>query len=114
VDAVALAVHTSLLHCYFTILLHAASSIEVPIPTLFRLMPLPAVVVQHFAMSLGRHGVDFRGLLPPLFEKAALRQYQQKIEQAASNFANGLPSASLVTHSLSSSRQAIYDGASPL
>lgn len=68
---------------------------------------------QHFAMSLGRHGVDFRGLLPPLFEEAALRQYRQKIEQATTTFCNALPSASLTTHSLASNRQPVYDGTSP-
>ena len=52
----------------------------------------------HFALSLGRVGLDFRALLAPLFETAAVRLYQSRMSAATVAFATALRSAGMVSH----------------
>ena len=65
------------------------------------------------AASLARHGVDFRSLLQPIFERAVESQYARALEHATQRFKDSLPAAQLATHSLSSQRQVIYVRAAP-
>eukprot|EP00041_Stephanoeca_diplocostata_P019266 m.412903 g.412903 ORF g.412903 m.412903 type:complete len:667 (-) comp21259_c0_seq1:106-2106(-) len=52
----------------------------------------------HFALSLGRVGLDFRSLLPPLFESAILNYFTWRVELAAAEFSDQLPTLALVSH----------------
>lgn len=53
---------------------------------------------QHFALSLGRHGVDFRPLLTPVFERASVRLFTTRIAAASKGFAADLTSVTLTAH----------------
>lgn len=42
--------------------------------------------MQHFALSLGRVGIDFRLLLPPLFERTIRDIFVAQVKTATNNF----------------------------
>eukprot|EP00039_Didymoeca_costata_P012841 m.186911 g.186911 ORF g.186911 m.186911 type:complete len:592 (-) comp15599_c0_seq6:2142-3917(-) len=52
----------------------------------------------HFALSLGRVGLDFRVLLPPLFEKAAYELFAAQCKIAVANLEDRLSSIDLFKH----------------
>ena len=56
----------------------------------------------YFGLSLGRIGTDFRALLPPLFQEAALSTFQRNIDGALSAFRSALShytlASSIVLH----------------
>lgn len=52
----------------------------------------------HFALSLGRVGLDFRALLPPLFERAILDLISSRIEVATADFIQDMPTMALLAH----------------
>ena len=61
--------------------------------SLFSIPPL-----QHFALSLGRHGVDFRPLLTPIFERACVRLFSSRVSQATKAFVTELTTVTLTAH----------------
>ena len=56
----------------------------------------------YFGLSLGRIGTDFRALLPPLFQEAALTTFQRNVDAALSAFRSALShytlASSIVLH----------------
>ena len=55
-------------------------------------------IFQHFALSLGRHGVDFRPILTILFERTVVIQFSSRLSNAARAFSVDLPSIGLTAH----------------
>lgn len=53
----------------------------------------------HFALSLGRVGMDFRPLLAPLFEQTIADLFSSRIDLAFSDFVGQVPTMALVAHS---------------
>lgn len=53
----------------------------------------------HFALSLGRVGLDFRALLPPLFERTALDLFVQRAAAATQSFRHAMQTTTLIAHS---------------
>ena len=51
----------------------------------------------YFGLSLGRIGADFRSLLPPLFQQAAMRNFMQSVEAAQGKFSVALSNYSLAS-----------------
>ena len=51
-------------------------------------------------MSMGRCGMDFRGLLGPIFNRAILQQFRRRVEAPVAEFKRGLPSLPLTMHAL--------------
>mmetsp|Transcript_22102 Transcript_22102/g.66350 ORF Transcript_22102/g.66350 Transcript_22102/m.66350 type:complete len:292 (+) Transcript_22102:1014-1889(+) len=52
----------------------------------------------HFALSLGRVGMDFRPLLAPLFERTIADLFASRVDLAYADFVEQLPSMALVAH----------------
>jgi hypothetical protein len=52
----------------------------------------------HFALSLGRVGLDFRPLLSPLFERTISDLFSSRVDFALSEFTEQIPTMALVAH----------------
>ena len=52
---------------------------------------------QHFAISMGRIGIDFRAIVAPLFERAALNLFSARVQAAVAHFSKALTPSSLYT-----------------
>lgn len=72
------------------------------------LIRTPPTDLQHFAMSMGRCGLDFRPLLPSIFERVVVSQLAKRLEAPVSEFRLGLTSMPLAQHALVTARPS-YD-----
>lgn len=61
-------------------------------------------MMQHFAMSMGRCGVDFRAFLPPVFERVVKIQFERRLRAPVADFQRSLSSMALTPHALVTAR----------
>lgn len=53
---------------------------------------------------MGRCGLDFRPLLPPIFQRAALLQFRRRVEAPVAEFQRTLPAMHLTMHALTAAK----------
>ncbi|XP_006821523.1 conserved oligomeric Golgi complex subunit 8-like [Saccoglossus kowalevskii] len=64
----------------------------------------------YFGLSFSRVGADFRGLLPPLFQRAALKSFKSSMKDAIKRFEESMQSYTLLSISSSLSSTVLSSG----